>query len=266
MKLGMPTMIEKPDLRYCAGLCRELGLDFIELNMNFPEYLPQNIDISLFRETAAEHGIFYTLHLDDAMNVADLNPYVAKAYLRTVRESVLAAEQLRMPLINLHLSMGAYYTLPEKKVYLFDVYKQEYLNNIRTFRTLCEDTIGSGQLKICVENCGGYSPIQQEALDMLLESPVFALTMDIGHNACAGQVDEPFIFAHADRLHHMHAHDTRGSKDHLALGDGEMNAKKYLDLARERNCTVVLETKTIAGLGRSVRWMQENAYDEREMQ
>ena len=260
MKLGMPTMIETPALEDCARLCGELGLDFIELNMNFPEYLPFNLNVPAFLETAHRYGIFYTIHLDDAMNVADLNPYVAKAYLRTVRETIQAAEAMQLPLLNMHLSPGAYYTLPEKKVYLFEVYKEEYLRNIRDFCTLCEDAVGSGNMRISIENCGGFSPVQLEALDMLLESPVFALTMDIGHNACAGRQDEPFILRHLDRLRHMHAHDTRGSKDHLALGTGEMDAKKYLDLAAEQNCTVVLETKTIAGLKQSVEWMKTMGY------
>lgn len=35
MQLGMPTLIEMKSIEACAALCRELGLDFIELNMNF---------------------------------------------------------------------------------------------------------------------------------------------------------------------------------------------------------------------------------------
>ena len=35
---GMPTLIETSTVEECAKLCAELGLDFIELNMNLPQY------------------------------------------------------------------------------------------------------------------------------------------------------------------------------------------------------------------------------------
>ena len=38
IQFGMPTLIENRTLEENAALCGELGLRFIELNMNFPEY------------------------------------------------------------------------------------------------------------------------------------------------------------------------------------------------------------------------------------
>ena len=35
---GMPTLIENRTLEDNVSLCSSLGLQFIELNMNFPEY------------------------------------------------------------------------------------------------------------------------------------------------------------------------------------------------------------------------------------
>ena len=32
---GMPTLIENDSIESCVKLCKELSLDFIELNMNF---------------------------------------------------------------------------------------------------------------------------------------------------------------------------------------------------------------------------------------
>ena len=37
MQFGMPTLIENDTLADNIALCRELGLSFVELNMNFPE-------------------------------------------------------------------------------------------------------------------------------------------------------------------------------------------------------------------------------------
>ena len=38
MQFGMPTLIENHTLEDNIDLCSSLGLNFIELNMNFPEY------------------------------------------------------------------------------------------------------------------------------------------------------------------------------------------------------------------------------------
>ena len=85
--------------------------------------------------------------------------------------------------------------------------------------------------------------------------------MDIGHNECAGCVDEAFILQNRDRLHHMHMHDVKNSKnDHLALGEGTLNLEKFLSLARQQDCSVVLETKTVEGLKKSVEWIKKAGY------
>ena len=37
LEFGMPTLIENRTLEDNIALCKELGLSYIELNMNFPE-------------------------------------------------------------------------------------------------------------------------------------------------------------------------------------------------------------------------------------
>ena len=49
---GMPTLIETNTLRECAKLCSELGLDFIELNMNLPQYQLNKINADYFKNIA----------------------------------------------------------------------------------------------------------------------------------------------------------------------------------------------------------------------
>lgn len=258
MNYGMPTLIELPDIEDCAALCRELGLQFIEFNMNLPQYQPDTMDERKLARVAKEYGIFYTIHLDENMNVADFNPYVVEGYFRTVRETIALAKRLEIPVLNMHLSRGVHFTLPERKVFLFDQYREEYLRGIRAFRDMCADAIGTAPIKICSENYTGYTGFQQEALDVLLESGCFGLTLDVGHNHCTDYVDEPVVMAHENRLHHIHMHDVLGMKDHQALGTGDVDLHKYFDLAQRNNCTVLLETKTIVGLKASAAWKQKN--------
>lgn len=257
---GMPTLIETKTLEACAALCHELGLQFIELNMNLPQYQLDKIDVRRFKAAADEYGIYYTIHFDENLNVSDFNPYIAEAYRRTVRETVDKAKLLNVPVLNMHLSSGVYFTLPEKRVFLFGEYQTQYLKSIAVFRDECEKAIGSADIKICVENCDGYTDFQDAALDLLLQSPVFGLTFDIGHYHAAGGTDEPAIIKRADRLCHMHVHDVFGKKCHLVLGKGEIDLPKYLTLAETHKCRIVLETKTADGLKESVSWIKSNGW------
>ena len=252
--LGMPTLIELPELPDCAELCRELGLQFVELNMNLPQYQTGRIRPAEFREIAERYGIYYTLHLDENLNVSDFNPRVAKAWLDTVEESIALAKELGVPVLNMHLSRGVYFTMPEEKIFLFSVYREQYLESMAVFRDRCASAIGGADIRICVENSDGYTGFQVQALDLLLESPAFALTYDIGHDHSLGGSDGPVIMQRRERLAHFHFHDAQGRKNHLPLGSGEIDVQRYWELARACNGRVVLETKTIRGLKQSVEW------------
>lgn len=259
IRFGMPSLIDTKTVEQCAVICRELGLDFIELNANFPQFQAQALDARELCGLAREHGIFYTVHLDDELNIADFNPYVSDGYRRTVADTIALAKEVGIPVLNMHLHKGAVYTLPTRKVYFFGEYRREYLDGIRKFRDQCEKLIGDSDIRICVENCGGFPDFHKDAIDVLLESPVFGLTMDIGHNYCADRVDEPVILERIDRLHHMHMHDAmEGGRDHLPLGEGKMDIPYHLALAEKTGSTVVLETKTEEGLRRSVAWLRRN--------
>ena len=259
LRFGMPALIEIDSLEESAALCRELGLSFIELNMNFPQYQIDAMDVAQLKDIAQRYGIFYTLHLDDNMNVADFNPLVSNAYEDTVLEAVNLAQELGIPVLNMHLSLGGVVTLPERKVYLFDQYRERYLQRIVRFRDHCQQTIGDSGIRICVENTVGYPQWQQEAVELLLKSPVFGLTLDVGHDFCTGGGDLEFIDRYNHRLHHMHLHDSaKPNRDHLSLGTGELDLAARLDLARRCDCSVVLEIKTVKALRESVAWLTEN--------
>lgn len=253
---GMPTLIETNTLEGCAKLCAELELDFVELNMNMPQYQLDKIDVDYIKSIADKYCIYYTIHLDENLNVGDFNSYVAEAYLKTVVDTIEIAKQLGVRVVNMHMARGVYFTLPDRKVYLFSEYKEQYLKSIVAFRNMCETAISDADIKICIENCDGYEDFQEEAIELLLKSDVFALTFDVGHNHCIGGTDEEFIMKHKDRLCHIHLHDAEGKKNHLALGTGEMDIEKFISLANKHNCRVVLETKTVDGLKQSIEWLK----------
>ena len=71
-------------------------------------------------------------------------------------------------------------------------------------------------------------------------------------------VENKTLEEHTDRLIHFHVHDGSENppKNHLALGDGEIDLDDRLKLAELRNARCVLETKTVAALEKSVEYLK----------
>ena len=258
MLFGMPTLLEYETIEENLVLCQKLGLDFIELNMNLPQYRTQALreNLDRYRQLAAEAGVFFTLHLDENLNFADFNPLVREAYCQTTAEAIRLAKALQMPVINLHMPAGVYFTLPDKKVYLLEAKAVFFAEAVQAFRDLCEREIGGAAIKICIENTDGYNAFQMDAIETRLESRCFALTWDIGHSHAVNDVDEAFLTEHKDRLAHFHVHDAKGKSNHLALGTGEIDLSARLRIAADNGCRCVLESKTAEALEQSVQYLK----------
>ncbi|WP_242838806.1 TIM barrel protein [Butyrivibrio sp. FCS006] len=270
IQFGMPTLIENKTLEDNINLCSSLGLNFIELNMNFPEYQVDELEqTDRLIELADKAGIYYTIHLDENLNIADFNRLVSEAYLETVRRSIEVTKAL-LPLrdlygdasqpltLNMHMHHGIYITLPDRKVQMYDRDFDTYMKGFSVFREKCEEWIGDSDIRIAVENTDGFREYEKKAIEFLLESSKFGLTWDIGHSKAIGEKDVPFIMSHQDHLIHFHIHDGSENphRNHLALGDGEIDLNERLSLAGQRNARCVLETKTIEALKKSVIWLK----------
>lgn len=266
LRFGMPTLIELPTLEENAALCSHLGLHFLELNMNLPAFGTETLkDTETLLRTAERFGIRYTIHLDERMDIADFNPLVRSAYLETALRAVDAARALaglweadRPVILNMHMNRGVYFTLPDRKVYLYAQHRERFLDAVRAFRDTCAERIGGDRILICAENTDGWLPFEEEAVETLLESPAFGLTWDIGHSASTGEKDEPFLMRHRASLRHFHIHDggARPARCHLALGDGDIDLDARLALAASAGAACVLETKTADALARSADWLR----------
>lgn len=266
MNYGMPTLIEQNTLEESARLCKEIGLDFIELNMNFPQYQIEQLEnVKFYQEIAEKYGIFYTIHLDENMNICDFNRAVANAYLDTVKRTIEVGKRLRVPIINMHMNHGIYITLPDKRVQLYEKYNTHYMEAIKKFRRICEEQIGATELKLSIENTDGYREYEKEAIEYLLESDVFTLTWDIGHSHVTQNIDESFLRKHRKRIKHFHIHDATNKNNHLTLGTGQVDLQERLLLAKECEARCVIETKTIEALRESVNWLKERKARESSM-
>lgn len=259
MKFGMPALVECKDITECVAVAKQNGLDFVEINMSFPQYIPQNSDAELYKRLARENNVFYTIHADEQMNPFDFNPDVSACYFKEMARCIDFAKKIGAPIINLHLLKGVYVTLPDKVILLTDVYKDEYMKRVRAFIAMCEERIGNANLKIAIENVDSnpFTSSQNEALEYFMASPVFALTLDVGHDDCMGGKDRHVFEKYPEKLAHMHLHDSDGKHPHLPLGNGKLNIKEKISMLGE-DSTCLIEVKTIAGLAESVKYLNDN--------
>ena len=257
MKFGMPTLVECRDIFDCCAVAEKYGLDFVEINMSFPQYQPAELDAKTLVKLTEEKGITFTIHADEMLNPFDFNDSVSECYFGVMRDTIRFAKAANIPVINMHLLKGVYVTLPGKVILLNDVYSSKYREKVGQFIKMCENEIGDSALKIAIENVDSnpFTESQLSVMPLFLESPVFALTLDTGHEHCLDYKDTPVILEHKEKLVHLHLHDAKGKSAHLPLGTGDVDIMSRLAMLPEDK-TCLIEVKTIAGLEESVKYLK----------
>lgn len=261
MDFGMPFLLETPDIASAALLCHSLGLQFVELNMSFPTCLAERLDVQELYYLKKLHGIYFTLHAEEDCNPFAFNATVRRAWQTSLRQTLRLAQAIEAPIVNMHLAKSICITLPDRRVSLNEHYMEDYMQAVQELRDLAETELAGSGTRLAIENTDGFPAYQQKALETLLASPVIGLTLDIGHSHAVGDTDIPF-YQRMDRLIHMHVHDAKGTSNHLALGDGDIDLHQRLAWAKHCGARAVLETKTIKALHKSVVWIHANTAKE----
>lgn len=252
MKFGMPTLLELNDLKANVDLALKLGLSFVEINANVPEFQVDSMDPEELLNLSHTTGIGFTLHLDEYLSITDPNQKISNAYIQSVLESVAFAKKTHISRLTMHMIPGVVFTLPTQKIYVYEKYNAYYLDRLTQFRDQVTQAIGLTDIIICIENTEGFKPYMRQGIELLLESPVFGLTYDCGHNARYDQVDEDFMKAHQSSIYHMHLHDVLGKKDHQPCGTGDLDLKAELAFASLNDPSVVVEVKSVESLTQAV--------------
>lgn len=256
MKYGIPSLMEFSDVESHAAFCAKHGFSFVELNMTYPWFQADALDPEAIRAAQEKYGVGFTIHLHDQLNPLELCDDLRKASITNILRAVELSQKLSIPRITMHLLPGMYSSVNGTKVYIFEKCISGYLALAEEFRQLISGRINSAQTAFCIENTSGFHAYQRQAIELLLESPCFGLTYDIGHDAKTGYADESFVLSHQDRLRHLHMHDSTPQANHLALGEGNLDIPKYLALAEKLDCTVVAEVKESGALVKSEAYLR----------
>lgn len=221
--------------------------------MNLPMYCPEALPSRLVRQAREQSGIAFTLHLPEELDLGTFHGAMREGYLNRALQAVRWAWEAGIPLVNMHLNAGVYYTLPERRVYVYDTVREQFRGNLlRSIEVLRREAERAGAA-LCVENTGQWHlPHLAEPLQEMLDTGLVWLTWDTGHDGAAGLADRPFIHKNRSRLRHMHLNDYAGDRCHLPLYTGDLDVAGALAAAGSAQCAVIVEVKTVRALEESV--------------
>ena len=251
--IGMPTLIELKTLQKNIDFCHSLNLDLLELNMNLP-YL----QVEELKKTQLPMDLQFSIHLPEELNIWDFNPKVRNAYTETLVETIEYADKHNIRILNMHMNKGVYFSLPNKKVYLFEDNKYFFNEKTEEFGALVDDVLQDSDIKVHLENTGMLDiPFIYDAATSLLKKKSFRLTWDVGHDASSGNKDFQFYKSHIADIKHIHLHDAIGKSNHLPLGEGDLDITEIMNIVGNSVESIILETKTVEGLKKSVEFFSK---------
>lgn len=122
MKLGMPTLVEYARLEDNLELCRRLGLEFVEINMNLPVCNPEVTGAAELLRLKREYGVELTIHLPEELDLGSIHGAMRQGHVQRCKEAIDWASGAEIEILNLHLNPGVYFTLPDRKIWIYDAH------------------------------------------------------------------------------------------------------------------------------------------------
>jgi sugar phosphate isomerase/epimerase len=258
-QLGMPTLIEFDSLEENLELCKELDLDFIELNMNVPIFTPEYLSSLELKRQMEKYNKQFTIHLPEEIDLTSFQPSMRKGHIERCKETILWASSSGIKILNMHVNKGIYFTLPDLKYWINEKYEKEFLTIfLESYKEILLFA-DKYNVNICLENtCNYYLPFIKKGIELIKDLDGFNLTWDVGHDAKC-HFKETNVFKELSKhVTHMHLHDFNETGDHQALYTGIVPINERLLFAKKRNLSVVLEIKTSEALVKSLKNIKEN--------
>ncbi len=254
MKLGMPALIEFDSLEENIRLCNDLGLDFIELNMNYPIFMPENFSYEKVKSVKKEYEIDFTVHFPEEIDLTSFHPSIRKGHLERCKELIKWTSMAEVKIVNMHFNNGIYCTLPDSRQWINEKYEEEFRQLLYESYSELSNYANLLDVALCIENTSNFHiPFIQRALNMLAIFDNFNLTWDVGHDAKVNFREKPILMDLVHRIKHMHLHDFNDQSDHQPLYTGIIPIDERLQFAKDNNISVVIEVKTSEALMESVK-------------
>ena len=245
----MPQLFEYQNLEENFKLAKKLGLDFIELNLNFAS-CREALEKKLVQDLANQYNLEVTLHFYDEADLGSYNE-VVKAYLGLLDKYALLGKGF-VKQINVHLIPGPVVTIAGVKHYVYekeyDSYIKRLVSNLKEAEAICHKY----GMNMVIENTD-TTPAYQARVYLDLYKEGFRFCYDIGHDHLSNDIVLGLLKDVNLPFDEFHVHDAKNrSTCHLALGEGVLDIAKYKRIAEKNNAYVVLEVKQESDLVSSI--------------
>ena len=258
MKLGMPALVEYTSINQLIELCMKLKLNFIELNMNLPYNFINNLNPAELRKISKETNIEFTMHMPDEADLGSFYESVREGHVKLFSDTLDWAKEAGVKLLNLHIIEGGKMTLPDKKVYIYDQYSEEFTANFIKSISILSKKSQENNILLSIENSSNFGKeFIQNTLDKALTFHNIKLTWDTGHDAVSNFTDQKYLMLHKNDIAHMHLHDAKGTRDHQILFEGELDIIELVKFAEQMNIKTLIEVKTADALIKSINLIRK---------
>lgn len=243
------------------------GLSAVELTLDLAAIFPQVFDAGFYTAVAdlqQELGFACTAHLPFLwVDLASLNELVRQASLDCLVQTIEGARAVEVQSYVLHL-WGLASTLIASQL-RHPAQREAILGALmgQASRSLAELGKAVAPGNLCVENL--EDPLFDLALP-LVEEMGASICLDVGHLAGQGGGELAFLERHQQRIREVHLHDARHTpggarqvRDHLALGQGEINVPALLARLEEIGFdgVVILEVHSQQDLAASLERLRD---------
>lgn len=252
MRLGMPTLIEYNTVLDNVKLAKELGLSFVELNLDLP-YCKLNDEL---KQLSLENNIEFTVHLSEKLDVGELDNDLRRAYLKKIETVIQKGAKLNIRKYNLHLDPGIHFSLPDRKIFIYEKYLDEYKRSLYESCIFLNGLAKKFDVEIMFENVKLPNYLKEGFMIVGSFERLF-FTLDMGHDLKNNSgAEEFFLDYNSKKIKHVHIHDFDGKSDHIALGSGFLDAFKKMKLIRKLGVYAVIEVKEKDELVKSVEFLR----------
>lgn len=232
----MPILVEFHSLSENIDLCKKLNLDFIELNLDIPYCFIDRLDTNSLKNNN------FTIHLSEKFDVGELNNSLRNFYLNEIEKIISFGTKYNIFKYNLHLDPGIHFSLPDKKIFIYEEYIDDYLRAYEDSCNILSKIANKYNATILFENVKVES-YTLKVIDIIAKYDNLFFTLDLGHNIRYGNLAKEKFMEYSNKIKHIHLHDFNGSKDHQELFTGLLNVKEELNFCKQHNLDVLIEVK-----------------------
>lgn len=254
MRIGMPTLTTYQTIEEQVQLCHELGLELLEINLNYPYCDLEKNDLPKLKAYAKQYHVTYTIHYDEYADFASFHEEIRQAWLSHFKKTVDLAKQIEAARITIHFFDGVHVTLPNQVIYVYDTYYQKYLSLLKDSLHVCFQYALENNIDLCIENVTMPDFMVTTFKDLLADG--YHFTYDVGHHYEFGFKADGIYQNHFSSVKHMHLHDVIDNNPHKALGTGILDVDRMMNIAKQNQMDVIIEVKQLPEIKMSIDYLK----------